>query len=75
MRECEELLKIVQRNRDPRLDLASGSRLQAAKMMHTCQACQKLKSRANCCTTGQKSQVDQAICSRLELATDRKSVV
>ena len=27
MRECEELLKIVQRNRDSRLDLASGSRL------------------------------------------------
>ena len=27
MRECEELLKIVQRNRDLRLDLASGSRL------------------------------------------------
>ena len=69
MRECEELLKIVQRNRDLRLDLASGSRLQAAKMMHTCQACQKLKSRANYCTTGQKSQAGQAVCSRLELAT------
>ena len=27
MRECEELLKIVQRNRDSRLDLAGGSRL------------------------------------------------
>ena len=27
MRECEELLKIVQRNRDSWLDLASGSRL------------------------------------------------
>ena len=25
MRECEELLKIVQRNRDSRLDLAGGS--------------------------------------------------
>ena len=27
MRECEELFKIVQRNRDSRLDLSSGSRL------------------------------------------------
>ena len=69
MRECEELLKIVQRNRDSWLDLAGGSQLQAAKMMHTCQACQKLKSCASCCTTGQKSQAGQAICSRLELTT------
>ena len=37
--------------------------------MHTCQACQKLKRRANCCTTGQKSQPGQAVCSRLELVT------
>ena len=48
MRECEELLKCVQRNRDSRLDLASGSRLQAARLKHTCQACQKLKRRASC---------------------------
>ena len=27
MRECEELLKIVQRNRDSQLDFASGWRL------------------------------------------------
>ena len=27
MRECEELLKTVQRNRDSRLDLSGGSRL------------------------------------------------
>ena len=27
MRECEELLKIVQRNRDSRLDFVGGSRL------------------------------------------------
>ena len=39
--------------------------LQATRMLHTCQACQKLKSRASCCTTGQKSQAGQAICSRL----------
>ena len=69
MRECEELFKIVQRNRDLRLDLAGGSWLQAARMMLTCQACQKLKSRASCCTIGQKSQAGQAVCSRLELTT------
>ena len=69
MKECEELLKFVQRSRDLRLDLAGGSLLQAAKMMHTCQACQKLKFRNSCCTTGQKFQAGQAICSRLELAT------
>ena len=72
MRECEELLKFVQRSRDSRLDLTGGSQLQAARMMHTCQACQacqKLKRCTNCCTIGQKSQVGQAVCSRLELVT------
>ena len=69
MRECEELLKFVQRSRDSRLDLAGGSWLQAARIMHSCQACQKLKCRASCCTTGQMSQAGQAVCSRLELAT------
>ena len=69
MRECEELLKIVQRNRDSQLDLVSGLWLQAARMMHMCQACQKLKRRASCCTTGQKSQAGQVVCSQLELAT------
>ena len=48
MRECEELLKCVQRSRDLWLDLAGGSWLQAARLKHTCQACQKLKRRANC---------------------------
>ena len=48
MRECEELLKCVQRSRDSRLDFAGGSRLQAARLKHTCQACQKLKRRASC---------------------------
>ena len=43
--------------------------LQAARMLHTCQTCQKLKSRTSYCTTGQKSQAGQAVCSRLELAT------
>ena len=48
MRECEELLKCVQRSRGLRLDFAGGSRLQAAILKYTCQACQKLKRRANC---------------------------
>ena len=69
MRKCEELLKIMQRSRVSQLDLTGGSRLQTATMMHTCQACQKLKSRASCCTTGQKSQASQAVCSWLELIT------
>ena len=43
--------------------------LQAAKKVHTCRACQKLKSHASCCTTGQKSQAGQAVSSRFELAT------
>ena len=53
MRECEELLKCVQllkcveRSRDLRLDFTGGLWLQAAKLEHTCQACQKLKCRAS----------------------------
>ena len=43
MRECEELLKCVRRSNDSWLDFVGGSRLQAAKLKHTCQACQKLK--------------------------------
>ena len=69
MRECEELLKFMQRSRDSQLDLTGGSRLQAARMMHTCQACQKLKRRTCYCITRQKSQAGQAVCSRLELVT------
>ena len=37
----------MQRSRDSRLDLAGGLRLQAARLMHTCQACQKLKRRTS----------------------------
>ena len=47
MRECEELLKCVQRSRDSRLDFAGGSRLQAARLKYTCQACQKLRRHAS----------------------------
>ena len=39
------------------------------RMMHMCQACQKMKRCASCCTTGQKSQAGQAVYSWLELAT------
>ena len=48
MRECEELLKCVQRSRYSRLDLTGGLLLQAARLKHTCQTCQKLKRRASC---------------------------
>ena len=48
VRECEKLLKCVQRSRDSRVDLTGGSQLQAARLKHTCQACQKLKRRASC---------------------------
>ena len=44
MRECEELLKCVQRSRDLRLDFV----VQAARLKHTCQAYQKLKHRTSC---------------------------
>ena len=37
--------------------------------MHTCQACQKQKSRTSCCTIGQKAQASQAVCLWLELTT------
>ena len=59
----------MQRNKDSWLDLTDGLWLQAARMMLTCQACQKLKSHASCCTIGQKSQAGQAVCSWLELMT------
>ena len=57
MRECEELLKCVQRSRDSWLDLAGGSRLQAAILKHTCQACQKLKRRASCSLQDKSSRL------------------
>ena len=57
VRECEELLKCVQRNRDSRVDFVGGSRLQAAKLKHTCQACQKLKRRDNCSLQDKNSRL------------------
>ena len=57
VRECEELLKCVQRSRESRLDLAGGSRLQTAKLKHTCQACQKLKRHASCSLQDKSSRL------------------
>ena len=57
MWESEELLKCVQRSRDSRLDFADGLRLQAAKLKHTCQACQKLKRRASCSLQDKSSRL------------------
>ena len=68
MRECKEMLKIVQRNRDSRLDLAGGLRLASCQKLHTCQACQKLKRHASWSTTGQKVQTGRSVTSWLELA-------
>ena len=65
---CERVWRIAQVCAKKQ-GLTGGSWLQAARMMHTCQACQKLKRRASCCTTGQKSQAGQAVCLRLELTT------
>ena len=69
MRECEEMLKIVQRNRDLQLDLVGGSQLASRQKLHTCQACQKLKHHASWSTTGQKVQTDRSVTLRLELMT------
>ena len=62
------MLKIVQRNKDSRLDLAGGSRLTSRQKLHTCQACQKLKRHASWSTTGQNVQTSRSVISRLELA-------
>ena len=57
MRKCEELLKCVRRSRDSRLDLIGGSRLQATRLKHTCQACQKLKYRTSCSLQDKSSRL------------------
>ena len=69
MRECEEILKIVQGCRDSRLDSQVTRDWQAAKVGTRVKHAGELKSHASCCTTGQKSQAGQAVSSRLELAT------
>ena len=49
--------------------LVGDSRLASRQSQHTCGACGELKSHANYCTIGQKSQAGHAISSRLELVT------
>ena len=59
MRECEEMLKIVQRSKDSRLDLAGGSRLAShQKVAHVPSM-----------PEAEESQAGQAVSSRLELTT------
>ena len=65
--ECEELLKCVQRSRDSRLDLVGGLLLQAAKLKHTCQACQKLKRRASCSLQDKSSRLAKSFAHGLNL--------
>ena len=69
MRECEEMFKIVQGCRDSRLDSRVTRDWQTAKVGTRVEHAGELKSHASCCTTGQKSQVGQAVNSRLELMT------
>ena len=57
MRECEELLKYLQRSRDSRLDFAGSLRLQAARLKHMWQACQKRKRRASCSLQDKSSRL------------------
>ena len=68
MRECEEMLKIVQGCRDSWLDSRVTRNWQAAKVGTRMEHAGELKSHASCCTTRQKSQVGQAVSSQLELA-------
>ena len=63
------MLKIVQGNKDSRLDLRVTHDQQAAKVGTRVEHAKELKSHASCCTTGQKSQAGQAVSSWLELAT------
>ena len=65
MRECEEMLKIVQGCKDSQVT----HDWQAAKVGTHVEHVGELKSHANCCTTGKKSQVGQAVSSWLELVT------
>ena len=52
---------------DLRLDLAGSSWLQAARMMHTCQAYQKLKRSANCSLQDKSSRLARLFARGLNL--------
>ena len=69
MRECEEMLKIVQSSRDLQLDLVDSSRLASHQKLHMCQACGEGKRRASRGTTRQKVQSGLSVSWRLGLAT------
>ena len=75
MRECEEMLKIVQGCRDSRLDSQVTHDWQAAKVGTRAEHARELKSHASCCTTGQKSQAGQAVSLWLELSTQPNNEV
>ena len=64
MRECEELLKCVQRSRDSRLDFTTASYQIEAHVP----SMPKAEASRQLFTTGQKFQAGQAVYSRLELA-------
>ena len=53
---CERVLRIAQMCAK-KLGLAGSSQLQAAKLMYTCQACQKLKRRASCSLQDKRSRL------------------
>ena len=65
MRECEEMLKIVQGCRDSQLTHDWRAANCSTRVKHV----GELKSHVSYCTTGQKSLAGQAVRSRLELAT------
>ena len=65
MRECEEMLKIVQGCRDLLLDSQVTRDWQAAKVGTRAEHAGELKSHASCCIIGQKSQAGQVVSSGL----------
>ena len=69
MRECEEMLKIVQGCRNSQLDSWVTRDWPAAKVGTRVKHADELKSHASCCTTRQKSLAGQVVNLRLELAT------
>ena len=65
MRECEEMLKIVQRIRDSRVTRD----LQAFRSCTRAKNAEKLNCHTRCSITGQKVQSSCSVISRLELGT------
>ena len=65
MRECEELLKCVQRSKDSQQDLTAASCQIDAHVPSMSEA----EASRQLFTTGKKFQAGQAVCSWLELVT------